>query len=65
MVTVASAGIGIMEKWNEGIMGSKGTWLSCFSFYSSIPTFHPSLSGDATLLPNRGDNLYALRFCSV
>jgi hypothetical protein len=49
MVTVASAGIGIMEKWNEGIMGSKGTWLSCLSFYSSIPTFHPSFSKDATL----------------
>jgi len=28
MPTLGSAEIGIMEKWNEGIMGSKGTWLS-------------------------------------
>jgi hypothetical protein len=55
MPTVGSAGIGIMEKWNEGIMGSKGTWLSCLSFYSSIPTFHPSFSKDATASLNRGD----------
>jgi hypothetical protein len=30
-------------------MGSRGTWPSCLSFYSSIPTFHPSFSRDATL----------------
>jgi hypothetical protein len=52
MPTVGSAGIGIMEKWNEGIMGSKETWLSYLSFYSSIPTFHPSFSKDANLRTN-------------
>ena len=49
MVTVGSAGIGIMEKWNDGIMGSKGSLLSYHLFCSSIPTFHPSFSKDATL----------------
>jgi hypothetical protein len=46
---VGSTGIGIMEQWNEGIMGSKKTWLSYLSSYSSIPTFHPSFTKDATL----------------